>query len=124
LLLHGIGGWQNCLHAKCTIIPVPLFRDRIPVIVDNITTLCGPGELIDVVVTERGIAINPLRTDLLDKMRGTSLPIVTMQELKEEVDAICGVPDKAPISDKDEDTVAIIKWVDGTVIDSVRKVLE
>jgi len=47
-----------------------------------------------------------------------------MQELKEEVDAICGVPDKAPISDKDEDTVAIIKWVDGTVIDSVRKVLE
>ncbi|HOF46356.1 MAG TPA: citrate lyase subunit alpha, partial [Bacteroidales bacterium] len=102
----------------------PLFRDRIPVIVDNITTLCGPGELIDVVVTERGIAINPLRTDLLDKMRGTSLPIVTMQELKEEVDAICGVPDKAPISDKDEDTVAIIKWVDGTVIDSVRKVLE
>jgi citrate lyase subunit alpha/citrate CoA-transferase len=47
-----------------------------------------------------------------------------MQELKEEVDAICGVPNKAPISAKDEDTVAIIKWVDGTVIDSVRKVLE
>jgi citrate lyase subunit alpha/citrate CoA-transferase len=40
-LLHGIGGWQNCLHAKCTIIPIPLFRDRIPVIVDEVTTLCG-----------------------------------------------------------------------------------
>ncbi len=124
LLLHGIGGWQNCIHAKCTILPVPLFRDRIPVITDEVTTFCGPGELIDVVVTERGIAINPLRTDLIDKMRGTSLPIVTMQDLKAEVDAICGVPDKAPISTKDEDTVAIIKWVDGTVIDCVRKVLE
>ncbi len=30
-LLHGIGGWQNCLFAKCTILPIPLFRDRIPV---------------------------------------------------------------------------------------------
>lgn len=123
LLLHGIGGWQNCLHSKCTILPVPLFRDRIPVVVDNLTTICGPGELIDVIVTERGIAINPLRTDLIDKMRHSSLPIVSIQDLKAEVDAICGVPEKAPISDRDEDTVAIIKWVDGTVIDCVRKVL-
>jgi citrate lyase subunit alpha/citrate CoA-transferase len=123
LLLHGIGGWQNCLHAKCTILPVPLFRDRIPVIVNELTTFCGPGELIDVVVTERGIAINPLRTDLIDKMRGTSLPIVSIQDLKKEADAICGLPDKAPISNKDEDTVAIIKWEDGTVIDAVRKVI-
>ena len=36
-LLHGIGGWQNCLHAKCVILPIPLFRDRIPVIVDEVT---------------------------------------------------------------------------------------
>ncbi|MDZ7636632.1 MAG: hypothetical protein U5L72_20335 [Bacteroidales bacterium] len=33
------------LHARNVIIPVPLFRDRIPVIVDRVTTLCGPGEL-------------------------------------------------------------------------------
>ena len=56
-LLHGIGGWQNCLFAGCTILAVPSFRDRIPVIVDEVTTLTGPGELIDVVATERGIAI-------------------------------------------------------------------
>ena len=65
-LLHGIGGWQNCLFAGCTILAVPSFRDRIPVIVDEVTTLTGPGELIDVVATERGIAINPRRQDLLD----------------------------------------------------------
>jgi len=53
-LLHGIGGWQNCLFSKCTILPVPSFRNRIPIIVDKVTTLVGPGELIDVVVTERG----------------------------------------------------------------------
>ncbi|HNW89642.1 MAG TPA: citrate lyase subunit alpha [Bacteroidales bacterium] len=117
-LLHGIGGWQNCLFSKCTILPIPLFRDRIPVIIDEVTTICGPGELIDVIVTERGIAINPLRTDLIEKMKNSSLPIKTIQQLKAEAEAICGVPEKIAFEDE---LVAVIKWVDGTVIDSVKK---
>jgi len=119
-LLHGIGGWQNCLFSKCTILPVPLFRDRIPVIIDEVTTLCGPGELIDVIVTERGIAINPLRTDLIEKMKATSLPIKTIHELKEEAEKICGKPEKPRFAD---DIVAVVKWVDGTVIDAARRVI-
>ncbi|MCU0379292.1 MAG: hypothetical protein MUC78_13640, partial [Bacteroidales bacterium] len=119
LLLHGIGGWQNCLHARNVIIPVPLFRDRIPVIVDRVTTLCGPGELIDVIITERGIAINPIRQDLIDSVKGKGLPLVSIEELKETAERICGKPDKAAF---DERVVAAIKWVDGTVIDAVRKV--
>ncbi|MCF8370950.1 MAG: citrate lyase subunit alpha [Bacteroidales bacterium] len=121
LLLHGIGGWQNCLFSKTVIIPVPLFRDRIPIIIDEVTTLCGPGELIDVIVTERGIAINPLRKDLIEAAKGSGLPIKTIQELKAEADRICGVPQKQKFG---EEVVAAIKWVDGTVIDSVRRVLE
>jgi citrate lyase subunit alpha/citrate CoA-transferase len=121
-LLHGIGGWQNCLASKCTILPIPSFRDRIPVIVDEVTTLCGPGELIDVVVTERGIAINPQRTDLLEKVRGSSLPIRTIEELKGEIEEICGGAPKKP--EYGEKVVAAIKWVDGTVIDCVRQVGE
>lgn len=118
-LLHGIGGWQNCLFSKCTILPIPLFRDRIPVIVDEVTTLCGPGDLIDVIVTERGIAINPKRTDLIEKMKGSDLPIKTIQELKAEGEKICGKPQKLDLEDE---IVAVIKWVDGTIIDSVRKI--
>lgn len=117
-LLHGIGGWQNCLHARNVILPVPLFRDRIPVIVDRVTTLCGPGELIDVVITERGIAINPKRQDLIDSVRDSGLPLKTIEELKEEAERICGRPDKPEFDDR---VVAAIKWVDGTVIDVVRK---
>ena len=45
--------------AGCTILAVPSFRDRIPVIADEVNTVTGSGELIDVVATERGIAINP-----------------------------------------------------------------
>lgn len=117
-LLHGIGGWQNCLHARNVILPIPLFRDRIPVIVDEVTTLCGPGELIDVIITERGIAINPLRKDLLKSVKGSGLPIRTIRELKDEAEKICGKPDKPQFDDR---VVAAIKWVDGTVIDVVRK---
>ncbi|MDP4281949.1 MAG: citrate lyase subunit alpha [Bacteroidota bacterium] len=119
-LLHGIGGWQNCLFSRCTILPIPLFRDRIPVIRDEVTTLCGPGELVDVIVTERGIAINPLRTDLIEKMKNSSLPIKTIAELKSEAEAICGVPEKPRFSDE---VVAVVKWVDGTVLDSVYRVI-
>ncbi|MEQ9050194.1 MAG: citrate lyase subunit alpha [Marinoscillum sp.] len=117
-LLHGIGGWQNCLFAKCTILPIPLFRDRIPVVREEVTTVCGPGELIDVIVTERGIAINPLRTDLLDKVKDSDLPIRTIHELKEEAERICGTPQKQVF---DDEIVAVVKWVDGTILDSIRK---
>lgn len=118
-LLHGIGGWQNCLFGKTVILPVPLFRDRIPVIVDEVTTLCGPGELIDVIITERGIAINPLRKDLLEKVQHSRLPIRSIRELKEEAEKICGKPEKPEFTDK---VVAVVKWVDGTVIDAIRQV--
>lgn len=118
-LLHGIGGWQNCLHARNVILPIPLFRDRIPVIVDEVTTLCGPGELIDVIITERGIAINPLRKDLIKNLKGSGLPLTTIKELKEEAVRICGKPEKARF---DDEIVAAVKWVDGTVIDVIRKI--
>ena len=118
-LLHGLGGWQNCLFSKTVILPVPLFRDRVPVVRERVTTLCGPGELIDVVVTERGIAINPRRQDLLDSTMHSGLPIVTMEELKAEADRICGIPELPELSDR---VVAAIKWVDGTVLDVVRQV--
>ncbi len=114
-LLHGIGGWQNCLTAGCTILAVPSFRDRIPVIVDEVTTIVGPGELIDVVATERGIAINPRREDLLDALQGSSLPIRPIEEIKDEVERICGgKPERPRTTDR---PVAAIKWVDGTLID-------
>jgi citrate lyase subunit alpha/citrate CoA-transferase len=89
------------------------------VIVDEVTTLCGPGELIDVIITERGIAINPLRKDLIKSLKGSNLPLKTIKELKDEAERICGKPAKAQFEDK---IVAAVKWVDGTVIDVVRKI--
>ena len=122
MLLHGMGGWQDCLFSECTILGIPSFRDRIPVIVDKVTTLCGPGELIDVVVTEKGIAINPRRKDLIKALKGSNLPLKTIDELKEEVEQICGGPPAPPQVDKKR-VVAAAQWVDGTILDVVYRVL-
>lgn len=118
-LLHGLGGWQNCLFGKNVILPIPLFRDRIPVIREEVTTICGPGELIDVIITERGIAINPLRKDLIEKARNADLPLKTIGQLREEAEKICGKPENPVFTDK---IVAAIKWVDGTIIDVVKQI--
>jgi citrate lyase subunit alpha/citrate CoA-transferase len=120
MLLHGIGGWQNCLAARCTILAVPSFRDRIPVIVDRVTTITGPSELIDVVVTERGIAINPRRTDLLERMKGSTLPIRPIEAVRDEVVGLLGGPPATPALA--DDPVAVVKWVDGSVLDTVWRV--
>ena len=87
---------------------------------DEVTTICGPGELIDVIITERGIAINPLRKDLIKSVSDSDLPIKTIEQLKNEAEEICGKPEKPALGDE---VVAAIKWVDGTIIDVVRKVL-
>jgi len=119
-LLHGIGGWQNCLEARCTILAVPSFRNRVPVILDSVTTLCGPGELIDVVATERGLCINPRRRDLLEALSGSDLPLLEIGQLKAEVERICG---GAPaVRERSGKVVAAIQWVDGTTIDCVHSV--
>jgi citrate lyase subunit alpha/citrate CoA-transferase len=121
-LLHGIGGWQNCLLGKCVILALPSVRDRIPVLVDRVTTLVGPGELIDVIVTERGIAINPRREDLRKAVAKSSLPIRELADIKADVDRLVGgAPDPPALG---TEFVAAIQWVDGTTLDAVRRVEE
>ena len=93
---------------------------RIPIIVDEVTTLLGPGELIDVIVTERGIAINPKREDLIKATKRSDLPIRKIEEIKEEVDELVGAPlDRPNFTDK---VIGVVKWVDGTVLDSIFKI--
>ncbi|MCF7793045.1 MAG: citrate lyase subunit alpha [Candidatus Cloacimonetes bacterium] len=118
-MLHGIGGFQNCMMAKCTILTVPSFRDRIPVIKDKVTTLVAPGEMVDVIITERGICINPLRKDLIEATKDSGLPIRDIHDLKAEIDAICGTPAKPKLTNE---AVAVVEWVDGTILDTIWKV--
>jgi citrate lyase subunit alpha / citrate CoA-transferase len=56
---------------------------------------------------------------MIEKMKGSSLPIKTIHEPKAEAEKICGKPQKARLTDE---VIAVIKWVDGTVIDPVFRV--
>jgi citrate lyase subunit alpha / citrate CoA-transferase len=122
LMLHGIGGWQNCLFSNVTILPIPSFRNRIPVLVDEVTTFVGPGELVDVLVTERGLAINPRRPELIQQAKKAGLPVRTIEDIKAEVEALCGGKPARPRTT--DEIIGVIKWVDGSIIDVVYEVEE
>lgn len=104
--------------AKCTIVIAPLLQGRTPAICTNVTTVTTPGETVDVVITDYGIAINPARQDLLEAMKGVRLPFKTIEELRDMAYAITGEPDPVQFDDQ---VVGIIEARDGTIIDVVRK---
>lgn len=120
VLLHGMGGHADAAAcAGCSIMTAPSFRSRIPIVRERVTTVSCPGEVVDVVVTERGIAINPRRPDLLERARHADLPLVELPRLMKDVYAITGVPEEPAF---DERVVALVEWRDGTVIDVIRQV--
>jgi len=120
LLLHGIGGHQDvAAGAGMTLITVPTLRGRIPVIVDSVTTVTTPGETVDVIVTERGLAVNPRRDDLKARLVNAGLPVRPLEEIKAEAERLVQPIGKPVFGDE---IIAAIEWRDGTVIDVVRKV--
>ncbi|MBV7276761.1 citrate lyase subunit alpha [Clostridiaceae bacterium UIB06] len=119
VIMGGSGGHSDtAAGAKLAIVVTNLIKGRLPIIKDRVTTVTTPGESIDVVVTERGIAVNPGRKDLIDKLSNTNLPIMTINQLKELAEKMTGKPE--PIKTSDE-VVAIVEYRDGTVIDVVRR---
>jgi citrate lyase subunit alpha/citrate CoA-transferase len=120
-VLRGASGGHcdTAACAKLTIIISPLIRGRIPCIVDSVNTVITPGDSVDVLVTEIGIAINPKRTDLIERFKNINIPVFTIKQLKDNVDNVVGIPDKI---EYDEKVVAIVEYRDGSIIDVVRKV--
>ena len=90
---------------------------------DKVQTVITPGESIDVIVTERGIAVNPKRTDLLEKLKDSNLPLYTIQELQQMSYDLVGKPKDIEVSQEDKDIVAVVEYRDGSIIDLVRKPL-
>jgi len=118
VIMGGSGGHSDtAAGSKLAIVVTNLMKARLPMIKDKVTTITTPGENIDVVVTERGIAVNPRRMDLIEKLSRTNLPLVTIGELKTMAEKITGVPKAVRNSEK---IVAVVEYRDGSVIDVVR----
>ncbi|MBX4265071.1 citrate lyase subunit alpha [Clostridium estertheticum] len=113
------GHCDTAAGSKLTMIVAPLIRGRIPTIVDKVNTVITPGETIDVVVTDRGVAVNPLRQDLIEKLTKAKLPLFTIEQLKEKAEKITGKPKAIEYMDK---IVGIVEYRDGSIIDVIRQV--
>ena len=106
--------------AKCTIVIAPLLQGRIPAICTDVTTVTTPGESIDIVVTDYGVAVNPARPDLLEALREADcVPLKTIEELRDIAYSIVGEPRRVEFGDR---VVGIIEARDGTIIDVVRQI--
>jgi citrate lyase subunit alpha/citrate CoA-transferase len=122
LLLHGTGGHTDAASgSKICFIVAPVYRKKVPIIRDSVTTITTPGNDVDVIVSDQGIAINPRRKDLLEKVKGSKLPIKTIEELRDMAYEATGGPQ--PIK-QTEDIIALIEYRDGTIMDTVWKVGE
>lgn len=105
--------------SKCSIILAPLVRGRIPTVCDKVVTVVTPGEAVDIIVTDYGIAINPRRTDLIEAYKDSGLPICTIEELRDKAYSITGVPDEIQFKDR---VVGIVENRDGTILDVIREI--
>lgn len=120
-ILGGSGGHADtAAGAKLAIIVSTLVNSRISCLVDRVTTVTTPGETLDMLVTERGIAVHPRHKELIRTLKEeTSLKIMDIRELKDVADSLTGVPKR---KERCGEIVAVSEYRDGTVLDVIRKV--
>ena len=105
--------------SKVCIIVTPLIRGRMATVCKNVVTVTTPGDCVDVLVTDYGIAVNPLRPDLIACLDAAGIPHVTIESLQEKAYSLVGTPDDLEWEDK---VVAVLEARDGTILDVVRKI--
>ncbi len=107
--------------ANLTVVVCPSFRGRIPIVKEKVHTVVTPGESIDVLVTERGICVNPARPELKANLEAGGIKVKDIKDLAVEVEKITG---KAKPIETTDRIVGIVEYRDGTVIDVIRQVAE
>lgn len=133
VLRTGIGGGPDAAAgAGLTVIALPLARGNkngtsAPSLRDRVTTVVTPGEVVDVIVTEAGVAINPAsRSPWVERLRedaaAAGLRLSPMEALVEASEAAARA--LGPVMEKPRTTdqiVYAVEWRDGRLLDVVRK---
>jgi citrate lyase subunit alpha/citrate CoA-transferase len=123
VLMGGSGGHADtACGAKLAIVTTRLKAGKYPKIVDSVTTVTTPGSTIDVVVTEAGVAVNPLREELAARLVAAGVNVVPLARLHDlsqtDVSPMLGADAAAGQAKK---IVALQQYRDGTVIDVLRQ---
>jgi citrate lyase subunit alpha/citrate CoA-transferase len=120
-ILRGAPGGHpdTAAAAKCSIVVTPLTRGRMPTVCEHVVTVTTPGDCVDVLVTDYGVAVNPLRPDLVECLDKAGIKHVSIEELKDRAYGLVGSPDDLEWEDK---IVAMVEARDGSILDVVRKI--
>lgn len=105
--------------AKVTIVAMPLLRGRLPMILDKVQTVVTPGETVDVIVTDYGIAVNPKRPDLSENLKKSNLPLVNIEDLYAKAMKLAGKPQEIVPGDE---ICGLVEYRDGTIIDVIHNI--
>lgn len=115
------GHCDTAAAANVTIIVAPLIRSRIPTVIEKVTTIVTPGACVDVLVTDHGIAVNPNRPELKERLIAAHLPVYSIETLYHKAIGLTGVPEPIRFNSR---IVGIVRYRDGSVIDVVREVID
>ncbi|SOY96436.1 Citrate lyase alpha chain [Cupriavidus taiwanensis] len=120
-IIGGSGGHSDtAAGAELAIVTTRLHAGRVPKVVESVRTVTTPGETIDVVVTEAGIAVNPLRVDVRERLVSAGLPVVSIEELFAKANE--GLDRRHSFSTASDEVVGVVEYRDGTILDAIRRV--
>ena len=120
IIRGAVGGHPDTAEdSALSIIVCPLLRGRIPCIVPKVTTLTTPGRSVDVVVTEYGIAVNPARPEIAERLVAAGLNVVDINALCEKAMGMTGRPDPLPFGER---VVGIVMDRKGGILDKIRNI--
>ncbi|WP_026437823.1 citrate lyase subunit alpha [Acidovorax sp. JHL-9] len=117
-ILGGSGGHADtAAGSKLAIVTTRLASSAGPKIVQRVNCVTTPGETVDVVVTEGGIAVNPRREQLSRDLVAAGLPVKSIEELR----TIAGAYHQPREVRRGESRiVGVVEYRDGSVIDLIR----
>jgi citrate lyase subunit alpha/citrate CoA-transferase len=121
IILGGSGGHADtAAGSKLALVATRLAASAGPKIVESVGCLTTPGETIDAVVTEAGVAVNPRRDDLRERLASAGIEVRTIAELYDRARALSSVASVPP--SRDARIVGVVEYRDGRVTDVIREV--
>ncbi|GAU77616.1 citrate lyase subunit alpha [Fusibacter sp. 3D3] len=119
VIMGALGGAPDtAAGAKLTVVVAPTMRKRIPIVVEEVTNIVTPGDTVDVLVTERGISVNPKRQDIQVMLDQAGIKTISIDDHLELVEKLTGKPEQIQYTDE---IVGVIEYRDGTVMDLIYK---
>ena len=120
-IIRGASGGHSdtAIGSGISVIVAPLFRGRTATVVDRVQTIITPGDTVDVLVTDHGVAVNPKRQDISERLKTKHLPIYTIEQLQEKAEKITGRPEPVQFEKR---IVGVVEYRDGTILDVIHQV--